>query len=306
MTTEMIRGNNMKKTLLVLLTLTLVALFAVGCTTKDVEPTDTEATGTEDSYKDGVYFAQEDVFSEETGYKYFVVVTVADGEITDADWGGTNVQPLGNKKTLSQDGKYGMEWHTQADAAEKWLIENQDPTKMTYTDDEGHTDVLTTDAGTAVSIHVVEFYELAKKALDSEPVAEGTYTTPADYVAMSELSADEKGWEYKADFIVANGTIVSTNFNSVFTGELTDETTKYFGVDEDGKPDATNALSKVELEEDYGMAWHEQAAKANAFVVENQGLTVEYKDDEGHSDSIAGVSISINQFDELFKAALGK
>lgn len=289
-----------------MLTVTLVASFAIGCSTKKEETTGTTPVANENVYKDGVYFAQEDVFAEGSGYKYFVVLTVAGGKITDADWGGTNVQPLGNKRTLSEAGKYGMDWHSQAVAAEKWLIENQDPTKMTYTDDEGHTDALKTDAGTAVSIHVVEFFDLAKKALAGEPVVKGTYTTPADYVANSKLPADDKGWEYRADFIVVNGTILSTNFNSVFTGELTDETKTYFGVDADGKPDATKPLSKLQLKEAYGMPWYQHAEKADAFVVKNQGFAVEYKDEEGHSDSIAGVTIHINEFEELFKAALGK
>lgn len=276
---------------------TLVALFAISCTSSKTEPIATEPAGDKDSYKDGVYFAQEDIFAEGSGYKYFVVVTVADGKITDADWGGTNVQVLGNKRTLSEKGNYGMDWHSQAAAAEKWLLENQDPTKMKYTDDEGHTDVLTTDAGTAVSIHVVEFFELVAKALESKPVAQGTYTTPADYVATSTLPVDDKGWEYRGDFIVVNGTILSTNFNSVFKGELTDKTAIYFKADKDGKPDATKPSSKVELKEAYGMDWDKQAAKVNDFVVKNQGLT---------ADTVAGVSISIDQFNELFKTALGK
>ncbi|NTW72819.1 MAG: hypothetical protein HGA49_11345 [Eubacteriaceae bacterium] len=290
----------MKKLLSILLVVALVATFAVGCSSK---PDDGDGT----TLKDGVYFAQEDTFAEGSGYKYFVVLTVADGKVTDADWSGTKIQPLGSKRTLSEAGKYGMDWHSQAAAAEKWLIENQDPTKFEdlYTDEEGHTDALKTDAGSAVSIGVSEFFELSKKALASTPVAKGTIATPADYVAFASLPVDEQGWEYKADFVVVNGTIMSSNFNAVFAGALTDDTAKYFGKDATGAADPKAPLSKVELGAAYGMNWDEQAAAADAFVVKNQGFTVK-TDADGKTDEIASVSISVSNFEALFKAALGK
>ncbi|MPW26899.1 hypothetical protein GC105_14025 [Alkalibaculum sp. M08DMB] len=287
----------MKKIILLLLSLTLIASFAIGCASGGSdEPTSGEGV----TYKDGVYYAEEETFADGNGYKYFVVVTVADGKISDAEWGGTNVQVLGNKKTLSEEGKYGMEWHPQAEAAEAWLIENQDPAAFDelYTTDEGHTDALKTDAGTSVSIHVVEFFDLAKKALASEPVAEGAYTTPSDFVATATLPLEEEDvWEYRADFTVVNGTIVASNFNSVFVGEKSDDTEKYF--------DGDKALSKKELGVDYGMDWASNAEKSDAFLLETQGFTVNYIDDKGHTDTIAGVSIHVNEFEDLFNSALG-
>ncbi|MFZ7121302.1 MAG: hypothetical protein ACOWWH_10160 [Eubacteriaceae bacterium] len=298
----------MKKFLVVLLTIALVATFAVGCNSSSTS--DDPVT-----YTDGVYFAQEDVFAAGSGYKYFVVVTVADGQVTDAYWGGTNVQPNGNKRTASEEGTYGMvaygsaaaDWYKQAEAAEAWLVENQDPAKFEefYTDDAGHTEELTTDDGTQVSIHVIEFFELAKAALAGEPVAEGTYTTPDDYVATAALPVDGD-WEYKGEFVVVNGTVVSSNLNAIFAGELTDDTAKYYATDAEGNADDTAPLSKKELGEAYGMDWAGNAEKADAFVVESQGFAVEYSDDEGHTDSIAGVSIHVSEFEELFKSALGE
>ncbi|MDK2800646.1 MAG: hypothetical protein PWQ70_2265, partial [Clostridiales bacterium] len=66
------------------------------------------------------------------------------------------------------NGKYGMkekggaqaEWHEQAEKAEAYLLKTQDPTKITYTDDEGHTDLIS-----GATIHVKEFFELANEAL---------------------------------------------------------------------------------------------------------------------------------------------
>ena len=316
----------MKKLLILLLSVFLVGSFVVGCTTekKSVEsPAVPEENGSESvaTLEDGFYFAQEDAFAEGSGYKYFVVLKVEGGKITDADWGGTNIQPVGNKKTLSANGEYGMEavaksgaWHDQAAAAEKWLVENQDPSKITYTDDEGHTDVIKTDAGSTVTIHVTEFFGLAKKALEAGPVAEGTYTTPEDYVATATIPVDKadpeydptNAWEYRLDLTIVNGTIVASNVNPVFAGEFSADTEKYFAKDKEGKADETTPLGKKELGLDYGMDWAGNAEKIDAFVVKNQGFEVEYTDDKGHTDTIAGVSIHVNEYEELFKSATGK
>ncbi len=305
----------MKKLLMFLLIISMVGAFALtGCGSS--EPAAAEDEGQEKStgYADGIYFAQEDEFAG-SGYKYFVVLTVEGGSITDAYWGGTNIVPQGNKRTASEQGNYPMvaaggaaaDWHVQAEAAETWLIENQDPAAFEefYTDEEGHTDALKTDDGTQVSIHVIEFFSLAEKALASDPVPAGEYDTPEDYVATAELPIGDKGWSYKGEFIVVNGTIVDALFNAAFEGEFNEETAGYFKTDADGNPDPESPSSKLELKEAYGMPWHVQANAAADYVVENQGFAVNYIDDEGHTDSISGVSIHVIEFEELFNKALG-
>lgn len=300
----------MKKLFTFILIIAMVSVLALtGCGSS--EPT-VEDEGVVSTYEDGIYFAQEDGFAG-SGYKYFTVITVEEGVITDAYWGGTNIQPSGNKRTASEAGNYPMvqvggaaaDWHKQAEAAEAWLLENQDPTAFEefYTDEEGHTDALQTDDGTQVSIHVIEFFALAEKALASDPVPEGGFTTPEDYVVTTDLPADDKGWAYKGEFIVVNGTIVDALYNAVFAGEFSDDTAKYFKTDKDGNPDSTKPSSKLELGEAYGMAWDAQAVSAAAYVEDTQGFEVNYIDDEGHSDSIAGVSIHVNEFEELFNKA---
>ena len=302
----------MKKLLMLLLIISMVGAFALtGCGSDEpaaVDDGQEESTG----YADGVYFAQEDEFAG-SGYKYFVTLTVEDGAITDAYWGGTNIVPAGNKRTASEQGNYPMvaaggaaaDWHVQAEAAEAWLIENQDPTAFEefYTDEEGHTDALQTDDGTQVSIHVIEFFSLAEKALAADPVPAGEFATPADYVATSELPIGEKGWSYKGEFIVVNGTIVDVLFNAAFEGEFNEETAGYFKADDEGNPDPESPSSKLELEDAYGMPWYVQANASADYLVENQGFDVNYVDEEGHTDSISGVSIHVNEFEELFNKA---
>lgn len=287
----------MKKLVSILLVVFLVASFAVGCGSNG-------GNGGEAKYEDGIYFAQDE---KSESWTYFVVVEVKDGKIADAHWGGTNLVPQGNKYTASVEGNYNMggaaEWYEQADAAIAWLIENQDPAKFDdlYTDEEGHTEALKTDDGTAVSIHVIEFFELAKKALAGTPVAKGDQTTPEDYVAHAVLPAEADGvWEYALDLIVVNGTIVDSSYNSKFVGPFNAENAKYFIDGDEKKPS-----NKVLLGMDYGMDWKGNAAKIDAFVEANNGFEVEYKDDEGHTDTITGVSIHVNEYETLYKEALG-
>lgn len=268
------------------------------------------------AYTDGVYFAQEDAFAG-SGYKYFVVVTVSGGKITDAYWGGTNVQPNGDKRKMSENKQYGMVkfgkaasyWYEQAEAAEKWLIANQNPAAMEYTDDHGHTDMLKTDGGAGVSIHVIEFYSLVEKALSGTAVPAGSFKAN-DYVVKVKMPAGNTGWATAADFIVANGTIVDVNYNSVYSNKPSEDgkNAAYFGKDSDGKVDATKPLSKDQIGEVYGMKkagsqfeWNEQAAKVEDYILKNQAIFAANAD--GKTDAIAGVSVHVNEFIEIFNKA---
>jgi len=301
----------MKKTLSLLLVIMMVAAVALtGCGGNDA-PAETPAPvetpePVEAKYEDGYYFATQDAFSPNSGWKEYVTIQVMDGMITEAYWSATHVQAKGDKDIASRNDAYPMvkfggavaDWHVQAEAAEAWLIENQDPMfpADNYIDDEGHTEALMTDADATVSIHVDSFFGLAAEALDAEPVAKGNYVT-TDMVVTAELPADDKGAVYVGEFTVVNGTIVDVNFNSITTA-----------TDDEG-----NMLSKKELGDDYGMKekagstyeWFEQAAFVEAFVIENQGMEI-MLDEEGKTDTIANVSISADVFETLFNVALGK
>lgn len=246
----------------------------------------------EGQYEDGIYFAQSDF--DEKGWKYLVTIEVKDGNIVSADWNGANAAGGPDKDTLSAAGKYGLvakggaqaEWHEQAAKAEAYLVETQDPTAITYSDDEGHTDDI---AG--VSIHVVEFFDLAEKALANGPVGKGQYQDGAYY---AEENSFAKGWKYTASMTVINGNIVAADWNGVNING---------GVDKD----------TLSADGDYGLVakggaqaeWHEQAQKAEAYLLEKQDPTaISYTDDAGHTDDIAGVSIHVIEFFDIAKKAL--
>ncbi|MCR1898882.1 FMN-binding protein [Irregularibacter muris] len=173
----------MKKALMLLAVLALVFSFVVGCSSK---PADTEEPANNEeqqpaeetakvdvsSLEDGTYHAEEADFGD-SGWKYVVDVEVKDGKIVDATWNGLFKDGGDDKITQSKSGEYGMvenggasaEWHEQAELVEKYLVEIQDPTAVEYTSEEGHADAIT-----GASIHVKEFFDLATKALSSDPV----------------------------------------------------------------------------------------------------------------------------------------
>lgn len=259
------------------------------------ETASTETPKEEAKYEDGIYFAQDENFSPQSGWKAVVTIEVKDGKIIAADWNGAHKNAGMDKKNASKEGKYPMvenggaksPWHEQAASAEAYLIEKQDPTAIQYSDDEGHT-----DAVSGVSIHVKEFFTLAEKALANGPVGRGQYKDGA-YHAEEKSFNENSGWKDAVDVTVINGNIVAANWN---------------GVHKDGGDDKdTQSLNGKYVMKEGGTPWHEQAMAAEAFLVDSQDPTaIQYSDDAGHTDAISGVSIHIKGFFELAKEALAE
>lgn len=257
----------MKRTILLLIiTLTATAAFAA-------------------TWADGMYFAQEDGFSR-TGWKYNVTLTVRNGRITEAVWNGTNIAGDMDKVSLSESGNYPMvarggaqsDWHVQAGQSEAYLLRTQDPTQIAYSSDEGHTDAIS-----GVSIHVVEFFSLAEKALAAGPVARGPYRDGYFQAEEAQFSANS-GWKYIAQFTVVNGSVVQVNWN---------------GVHKDGG----DTKKQVSMAGNYPMVanggamadWHVQGDKVEAFFLAN-GTSA--------PDAISGASIKYGSLYSLAGQAL--
>lgn len=117
-------------------------------------------------WEDGTYSAEQEEFSD-NGWKATVAITVIGGRIVAVEWDSFN-EDEEFKSDLSREGEYGMveqtdaiaPWHEQANAAEQWLIENQDPSELPL-DDEGASDAIS-----GASITVSEFKALAEQALE--------------------------------------------------------------------------------------------------------------------------------------------
>ena len=283
----------------------LVALMAVALVScqKKAETTTTTNTVTKEevkevvakdvSYEDGTYFAMEDNF-DSNGWKFVVTLVVENGKIAKADWNGVNVSAGPSKKDVDKAGHYNMkkfggaqsDWYEQAEKVEEYLIKTQDPSVISFKDDAGHTDDI---AG--VSVHVVEFFELAQEALDNGPVGRGMYEDGAYYFSDSEFP--ENGWKDYVSLTVINGNIVGANWSAINK------------VGEDKK--LYDAAGKYNMVKFAGAQaeWSEQAAKAEQYLMDSQDPSmIAYKDDAGHTDDIAGVSIHVNTFFTLADAAL--
>lgn len=285
--------------------LAIFAFALVGCSggEESAEPAPSETSSNEstesasstDGFEDGVYFAEEDGFSERTGWKYMVILEVENGEIVEATWEGANRDGGTSKVTRSRSGEYGMvenggaiaPWFEQAAAAEEYLLETQDPTAIEYTDEEGHTDAIS-----GATIHVIEFFTLAEKALAMGPVGYGMWEDGQYYAEEAEFS--DTGWKYNVNLTVVGGRIVAANWN---------------GIPEDGG----NDKKTQSMEGEYGMVenggamapWFEQAHAAEAYLLEIQDPSaVEYSDDEGHVDAISGATIHVIEMFTLAEAAL--
>ncbi|MEC0370934.1 FMN-binding protein [Paenibacillus chibensis] len=293
----------MNKRWSILLSGALMAGLLAGCgSDKEAQTTDTKepAPATTDSkdntaadsgsYKDGTYFA-EGTMDEKSGWQPYVVLSVEGGKITKADWNYVSAKGGPDKKTLDKAGKYGMkagggstEWYEQAEKAEQYLIEKQDPAAITVKDDGK------TDAISGVSIHVKDFTNLSEEALSAGPAAAGTYKD-GSYHAEGDAFDKESGWKSTVDITVANGKIIYAYFS---------------GVNAKGEDKQT-----VSKEGKYGMKaggaqaeWHEEAIKAQDYLIEKQDPAAITLKDDGTTDAISGVTIHVKDYVTLAQKAL--
>lgn len=282
----------MKKFLALLVVVLMVTVACAPAATTDEPATETPVA--EGTYADGKYFAMADEFAE-NGWKETVALVVKDGKIVEADWNAVSNQLGIDKRTAVVQGKYPMvaagkaqaEWDVQADAAEQYLLELQDPTKIEYSDDEGHTDAIS-----GVSIHVNGLFDLAKKALDAGVAVPGPLTDGTYHQEAAEFA--ESGWKEFVDFVVMNGNIVAAKWNAINKDDP--ELDKLTAVAEGKYPMVESGGAQAE--------WDVQAKAVEDFLLSNQNLALEL-DAEGYTDAISGVSIHVNGFYDLIKEALG-
>ena len=254
------------------------------------------ALGSDDSpmkvgeYPDGVYFAMEEEFGS-NGWKDAVTVSVEEGQIDEVKWSGVHVMGGPDKRTLSVAGGYAMmsqgnaqsEWHVQARSAEEWLVDHQDPTMMTYSDPEGHTDVLT-----SATMRVKVFFELAEKALAAGPVGYGPYID--GYYRAEDRDFDDSGWKNTAQFTVLGGYVVSALWNGVNP----EGDTKKLASKEGRYPMVTRGGAQSE--------WYEQAALVEEYFMATQGRMPSITG--GRTDAITGATVTVLPFYALAEIAL--
>ncbi len=235
--------------------------------------------------KDGVYKAEEAEFSD--GYKGIVEMTVKNGAITELIW--DMVDEEGNTKgQLSLEGKYlmtedGPIWKEQSEALAKYVIEHQSIEGLT-TNEEGKTDVV---SGVSISINgFINLVEECLKQAKGEVQVKGNLT---DGVYKAEEAEFSNGYKGVMEMTIKNGAITELIWDAV---------------DEEGSNKSQLSLNGEYLMTEDGPIWKEQSEALAKYMIEHQsieGLTV---NEEGKTDVVSGVSISINGFINLVEECL--
>ena len=216
--------------------------------------------------QDGTYEAKAEA-PDNNGYTDQMTMTVSDGKITEAVWDA--VDGDGNKKSeLSENGQYVM---TEA------LVENQSLAFLTM-DNQGKT-----DAVSGVSISVGGFAKLAQQCIDQASGKAALVLQDGTYEAKTE-TPDSNGYTDQVTITVADGKITEAVWESV---------------DADGnKKSELSENGQYVMTED-GPTWAEQSKALGAALVENQNLDFLTTDNQGKTDAVSGVSISVGGFVKL-------
>ena len=236
--------------------------------------------------KDGTYEAKADA-PDNNGFTDVVTVTVKDGKIAEVNWEAVGADGS-TKSVLSENGEYvmtedGLTWKEQAEALAKAVVENQSLSFLNL-DEQGKT-----DAVSGVSISIGGFTALAEKCLkEAAGITQTLELKDGTYEAKAE-AADNNGFIDQVTMTVADGKIAEVNWEAV-------------GADGSTKSVLSENGEYVMTED--GLTWKEQAEALAKAVVENQSLSFLNLDEQGKTDAVSGVSISIGGFTALAEKCL--
>ncbi len=252
--------------------------------TETPAPTVTPDTDVATTLNDGTYTKKAE--AEENGYTYEMTMVVEGGKITSIKYDGIDAEGK-SKAQLSLDGEYvmtedGPTWSAQADSLAAFVIENQSTAGITM-DDKGKT-----DAVTGVSISVNGFVEFVN-ALIEEASAPAAATTLKDGTYTKKAEEAENGYTYEMTMTVEGGKVTALTYD---------------GLNEEGKSKAQLSLDGEYVMTEDGPTWSAQAEALAAYVLENQATTGITMDENGKTDAVAGVSISVNGFVDFANALL--
>ena len=256
---------------------------------------ETEGTASQESLEtlegaalsDGTYTASGQ--PDSNGYTDQVSITVENGAITAVTWDAV-MEDGTSKSVLSENGEYtmtedGLTWKEQSEALCSALIENQSLSFLNP-NEEGKT-----DAVSGVSISVSGFMNLAQQCLEQAagiepqeetlPLSDGTYTASGQ--------PDSNGYTDQVSITVENGAVTAVTWDAV----MEDGTSKSV-LSENGEYTMT---------ED-GLTWKEQSEALCSALIENQSLSFLNPDEEGKTDAVSGVSISVGGFMNLAQQCL--
>ena len=238
--------------------------------------------------KDGTYKAKTDA-PDNNGFTDVVTVTVKDGKIAEVSWEAVGADGS-TKSVLSENGEYvmtedGLTWKEQAEALAKAVVENQSLSFLNL-DEQGKT-----DAVSGVSISIGGFTALAEKCLqEAAGIIQSVELKDGTYEAKAE-AADNNGFIDQVTMTVADGKITEVNWEAV---------------GEDGSKKSVLSENREYVMTEDGLTWKEQAeALANA-LIENQSLDFLQVNEQGKTDAVSGVSISVGGFISLAEKCMNE
>ena len=231
------------------------------------------------TYKDGLYFAQDPDFAG--NQKNQVVLEVKGGKITSANWNVENLSAgAQDLKSIAKAGAVAgaVTWAAQAKVAEDFLVSSQ------------NVNATSVPNGPA---NVKPFFDLVKKALASTPVAKGAYKDGWYYYLSDKTDA-----YHTRNYVlitVVNGTIVDVLWNGVLVGmPASIDPSKIIQSKKPNGYPMTGSKS----------AWHLQAALVAAELTKVQNPDSIKMKSNKTPDSISGATIEIAVFIDLAKQAL--
>ena len=238
--------------------------------------------------KDGTYEAKADA-PDNNGFTDVVTVTVKDGKIAEVNWEAVGADGS-TKSVLSENGEYvmtedGLTWKEQAEALAKAVVENQALSFLNL-DEQGKT-----DAVSGVSISIGGFTALAEKCLkEAAGITQTLELKDGTYEAKAE-AADNNGFIDQVTMTVADGKITEVNWEAV---------------GEDGnKKSVLSENGEYVMTED-GLTWKEQAEALASALIENQSLDFLQVNEQGKTDAVSGVSISVGGFISLAEKCMNE
>lgn len=235
--------------------------------------------------KDGEYIAKAKE-ADDNGFTEQVSIKVEDGKITSIIWDCVKEDGT-TKRKLADHGEYvmtedGLTWTEQANALAETVIKNQSVESI------GMNEQGKTDAVAGVSIYIGNFVNLLEDSLSQAEVKENIVLNDGDYIAKAS-QADDNGFVEQLKMTVKDGKITSVDWDCV-------------------KEDGTTK-SKLSQEGQYvmtedGLTWAEQAKALAETVIKNQSVESVGMNEQGKTDTVAGVSIYIGGFVNLAEDCL--
>ena len=148
-----------------------------------------------------------------------------------------------------------------------------------------------TDAVSGVSISVGGFAALAEQCMKEAAGMEEKELVLQDGTYEAKGQADDSGFADQVTMTVKDGKITEVNWDSI---------------GEDGSKKSVLSESGEYVMTEDGPTWAEQAKALTEALVENQDLTFLTMDEQGKTDAVSGVSISVGGFAALAEQCLNE